>query len=180
MTRITKIATLTLIVGANTLFASSNDYALTNNYKLLNDMKLAQKQQEIIINMSNQLNKDIIDSNSLKNAENRFSKILIGLSNGDISLNLKGTNIPQIKEKLSEVQKLWQKEKTMLNGEIKDSDKKEKAIANLNNIMLKMSEAIALYNKSYERFKQKSKLSSLVNHHMNSRKNQTFAFNTVQ
>jgi len=180
MKRTTKVATLALILGTNVLFASSNDYALTNNYKLLNDMKLAQKQQEIILNMSNQLNKNIIDIKSLRSAQNRFNKVLMGLSNGDISLNLKGTNIPQIKAKLSEVQKLWEKENSMLNGDIKDSDKKEKAIANLNNIMLKMSEAIALYNKSYERFKQKSKLSSLVNHHMNSRKNQTFAFNTVQ
>jgi len=179
MKKITKIATLTLLLGTSSIFAS-NDYAIIDNYKLLNDMKLAQKQQEIIININNQLNKNKIDIKSLKNAQNRFNKILLGLSNGDTSLNLKGTDIPQIKAKLSEVQKLWIKEKSMLNNKIINNDEKEKAIANLNNIMLKMSEAIALYNKSYERFKQKSKLALLVSHHMSSKKNQTFAFNIVQ
>ena len=175
MKTLTKVATLALILGTNTLLAY-DDYALTDNYKLLNDMKLAQKQQEVIVNINNQLNKNIIDIKSLKNAQERFNKVLIGLSNGDQSLNLKGTNIDEIKVKLSEVQKIWKIEKTMLNSITEEN--KEKAISKLNIIMLKMSEAIALYNKSYERFKQKSKISSIVNRHLHS--NQIFAFNTIQ
>jgi S-methylmethionine-dependent homocysteine/selenocysteine methylase len=175
MKTLTKVATLALILGTNTLLAY-DDYALTDNYKLLNDMKLAQKQQEVIVNINNQLNKNIIDIKSLKNAQERFNKVLIGLSNGDQSLNLKGTNIHEIKVKLSEVQKIWKIEKTMLNSITEEN--KEKAISKLNIIMLKMSEAIALYNKSYERFKQKSKISSIVNKHINS--NRIFAFNTIQ
>jgi len=179
MKKITKIATIALILGTSSLIASE-DYAITDNYKLLNDMRLAQKQQELIVDMNKELNKKNIELKALKNAQNRFDKVLIGLIEGDLSLHLKGTNIPSIKTKLNEVKKLWEKELNILKDKSLSKDKKDKAIANLNNIMVKMSEAISLYNKSYERFKQKSKISSIVNRHINSKKNQIFAFNTVQ
>jgi len=177
MKKITKVATLALILGTSTLLAY-DDYALIDNYKLLNDMKLAQKQQEVIVNINNQLNRDTIDTKSLKNAQERFNKVIIGLLNGDKSLNLKGTNIDKIRTKLSEVQKIWENENSILNNISKDN--REKAISKLNIVMLKMSEAIALYNKSYERFKQKSKISSIVYRHINSKQNQLLAFNTMK
>jgi len=177
MKTVIKVATLALVLGTSTLLAS-DDYALTDNYKLLNDMKLAQKQQEVIVNINKQLSSNSIDIKLLKKSRDRFEKILLGLLNGDKFLNLKGTNIYQIRTKLSEVQKLWKNEDTMLNNISKDN--REKVIAKLNIIMLKMSEAIALYNKSYDRFKQKSKLSSIVHRHINSYQNQIFAFNAIQ
>jgi len=177
MKKITKVATLALILGTSTLLAY-DDYALIDNYKLLNDMKLAQKQQEVIVDINKQLSRDTIDTKSLKNAQERFNKVIIGLLNGDKSLNLKGTNIDRIRTKLSEVQRLWEKENSILNSISKDN--KEKAISKLNIVMLKMSEAIALYNKSYERFKQKSKISSIVYRHINSKQNQLLAFNTMK
>jgi len=176
MKTLTKVATLALVLGTSTLVA--DDYALTENYKLLNDMKLAQKQQEVIVNMNKQLNGDTIDTKSLKNAQERFNKVIIGLLNGDKSLNLKGTNIDRIRIKLNEVQKLWEDENSILNSISKDD--REKAISKLNIVMLKMSEAIALYNKSYERFKQKSKISSIVYRHINNKQNQLLAFNAVK
>jgi len=176
MKTLTKVATLALVLGTSTLVA--DDYALTENYKLLNDMKLAQKQQEVIVDINKQLNRDTIDTKSLKNSQERFNKVIMGLLNGDKSLNLKGTNIDRIRTKLSEVQKLWEDENSMLNSISEDN--REKVIAKLNIIMLKMSEAIALYNKSYERFKQKSKISSIVNRHINNHQNQIFAFNTIK
>jgi len=177
MKRITKVATLALVLGTSTLLAY-DDYALTDNYKLLNDMKLAQKQQEVIVDINKQLNRDTIDTKSLKNAQERFNKVIIGLLNGDKSLNLKGTNIDRIRIKLSKVQKLWEDENSMLNNISKNN--REKVLEKLNIIMLKMSEAIALYNKSYDRFKQKSKISSIVNRHINSNLNQIFAFNIIK
>jgi len=177
MKTITKVATLALVLGTSTLLAY-DDYALTENYKLLNDMKLAQKQQEVIVDINKQLNRDTIDTKSLKNAQERFNKVIIGLLNGDKSLNLKGTNIDRIRIKLNEVQKLWEDENSILNSISKDD--REKAISKLNIVMLKMSEAIALYNKSYERFKQKSKISSIVYRHINSKQNQLLAFNTMK
>jgi hypothetical protein len=177
MKQITKIATIALIMGSNLLIA--DDYALTDNYKLLNDMRLAQQQQEIIVNINKVLNKKNIEVKSLSKETDRFNKVLIGLIQGDLSLHLKGTNIPTIKKKLKEVKNLWDKELNILKDKSIAKDKKDKAIANLNNIMIKMSEAINLYNKSYDRFKQKSKISSIVNRHINS-KNKIFAFNIVQ
>ena len=177
MKRITKVATLALILGTSTLLAY-DDYALIDNYKLLNDMKLAQKQQEIIVNINKQISSNDIDIKSLQKSKKRFEKVLLGLLNGDKSLNIKGTNITKIRTKLNEVQKLWEDENSMLNS-ISENNR-EKVLAKLNIVMLKMSEAIALYNKSYERFKQKSKISSIVYRHINNKYNQLLAFNTIK
>ena len=177
MKTLTKVVTLALVLGTSTLLAY-DDYALTDNYKLLNDMKLAQKQQEVIVNINKQLSSKNMDIKLLQKSKDKFEKVLLGLLNGDKSLTLKGTNIHEIQVKLSEVQKLWKTENSILNNITEDN--KEKAISKLNIIMLKMSEAIVLYNKSYDRFKQKSKLSSIVNRHINSHQNQIFAFNTVK
>ncbi len=177
MKRITKIATLTLVLGTTTLFAYSDDYALTDNYKLLNDMKLAQKQQEIIVNIGQKLREDNIDIKSLKASRNRFNTVLIGLINGNKSLNIKGTKLPKFRKKLSELKVLWKKESSLLDNGIKNIDAKDSAIAGLNHIMLKTSEIVELYNKSYSRFKQKSKISSIVNRHLNNKKNSLIAFN---
>ncbi len=177
MKRITKIATMTLILGTTSLLAYSDDYALTNNYKLLNDMKLAQKQQEIIVNMGQKLKKDNINIKSLKSSQNKFNTILMGLINGNKSLNIKGTKLPKFRAKLNELKILWKKESSLLDNGVKDLDGKDRAIAGLNHIMLKTSEIVELYNKSYSRFKQKSKISSIVNRHLNNEKNSLIAFN---
>jgi len=178
MKTITKIAALALVLGTTTLIASSDDYALTDNYKLLNDMNLAKKQQSLIVDMNSVLDADKIDTEALNKSTMRFSKVLSGLSIGNNSLKLRGTKVPAISAKLSEVQKLWKEELMLLNN-LKSSNK-DKAISKLNTIMIKMSQAVSLYNNSYSRFKQKSKLSSIVNRHMNSDKEQLFAFNVVQ
>jgi hypothetical protein len=179
MKTLTKVTLIALTLGTTSLFATTNDYAITNNYKLLNDMKFAKKQQELILNMSQALESNIVDMKSLNISKEKFSKVLLGLANGNDSINLKGTDIPTIKTKLSEIQTLWTKELAILNN-ITSKNNKEKAIDGLNSIMTKMSQAVALYNKSYSKFKQKSKLSSLVAHHMNSKHRKTFAFNIVQ
>ena len=177
MKKITKIATLASILGTSTLLAY-DDYALIDNYKLLNDMKLAQKQQEVIVNINKQISSNNIDRKSLQKSKNKFEKVLLGLLNGDKSLNLKGTNINKIRIKLIEVQKLWKDENNILNN--MSEDNREKAISKLNMIMLKMSEAITLYDKSYERFKEKSKISSIVYRHTHNKLNQLLAFNTIK
>lgn len=179
MRTVTKIATIALVLGTTSLLATSNDYAVTDNYKLLNDMKMAKKQQELILNISLALESDKVNMKTIKISKEKFSKVISGLANGNNSLDLKGTNIPTIKAKLSEIQSLWNREIALLNN-ISSESKKEKALDGLDSIMIKMSQAVALYNKSYSKFRQKSKLSSLVAHHMNSKQNKIFAFNTVQ
>jgi len=176
----TNIIALALVLGTTTLFASSDDYALTENYKLLNDMKLAQKQQALIVSMGQTLESERLDVKALKDAQIRFEQILTGLDEGNSAIKLKGTSIPKIKAKLKEVKNLWNAEVKRLNGSLMSSDEREDAIDGLNKIMVKMSQAVEIYNNSYSRFKQRSKLSSIVNRHINARKNQTFALNIVK
>ena len=180
MKTVTKMATMALVLGTSTLFASSDDYALTDSYKLLNDMNLAKKQQELVVNMSQALESDIIDMEALKQSQNRFGTVLAGLSSGDDSMKLKGTTMPNLRAKLSEVQTLWKKELVSLGSVESNDNSRDKAIDGLNNIMIKMSQAVSLYNKSYSRFKQKSKISSIVNRHISGRQNQMLAFSKVR
>jgi len=173
MKKLTKIATIAMVLGTSSLFASSlNSYALTNNYKLLNDMNLAKKQQYLILDINKALETNHVDMKSYK----QFTKVLLGLIKGDKSLNLKGTNIPEIKDKLTDIQELWKDELVILKSANSDKDIK-RAIAILDNVMLKMNQVVALYNKSYNKFKQKSKLSLIVKQYTNSTKNQMVAFN---
>ena len=166
MKKITKLAILALILGTSSLEASSSDYALTTKYKLLNDMKLAQKQQSLIVSMNQSLDSKVIDIKSLKDSKAQFSQVLLGLTSGNHTYKLKGTGIPMIKTKLSEVQTLWKNELKVLSSIESGNADKEKAIAGLNRLMIKMSEAVAMYNKSYKRYKQRSMLSSIVNRHL--------------
>jgi len=180
MKRLTQVAIIASLLGTTSIMAVSNDYAITDNYKLLNDMNFAKKQQELILNMSLALERNEIDTITLQISKKKFSQVLLGLVNGDDSIDLKGTNIPTIKAKLNIVQKLWSTELSILNRVKSDNDSKEKAIKGLNNIMIEMSQTVALYNKSYSKFRQRSKLSSIVAHHMGSQQHKTVAFNVVQ
>jgi hypothetical protein len=166
MKEITKLATVALVLGTSTLLASSADYALTTKYKLLNDMKLAQKQQALIVSMNQSLDLKVIDMKTLKKSKEQFSKVLLGLTTGNRDYKLKGTSIPKIKSKLSEVQTLWSREIKVLSHVESNKVDKQKAIAGLNMLMIKMSEAVSMYNKSYKRYKQNSMLSSIVNRHL--------------
>ena len=168
MKKIAKITTIAIVLS--TILIYGEDYALTENYRLLNDMKLAQKQQEVIVNINKILEKDKIDIELLNVYTNRFSRVLLGLSKGSKNLNLKGTNLPIFKRKIEELQKLWDKELKLISKNFINRDEKEIAISKLNNIMLKTSELIKLYNNSYSRFKQKSKISSIIYRHLNKKK----------
>ena len=107
MRTLIKITTITLVLGTSSLFASnSNDYTFGNNYKLLNDINYAKKQQNYILDMSKALKKNHVDMK----AHEKFTKVLLGLVNGDNSLNLRGTEIPEIRAELAEIQKLWKEE----------------------------------------------------------------------
>lgn len=174
MKKFIKIATITLALGASILSAStSNNYTITKEYKLLNDMKIAKKQQFLIMDMSKALKTNHVDIDASK----RFTKVLLGLVNGSDSLGLKGTNIPKIKSKLNEIEELWKSELSILSSAKSEKDTK-KAIKILEHIMIKMNEAISLYNKSYDRFKQKVKLSSIVGQHTIITNLQFLAFNS--
>ncbi len=180
MKKIIKITTIALTLSTTSLLAYSDDYALTEDYRLLNDMKLAQKQQEIIVNINKILEQDKIDIGLLNAYKNRFNRVLSGLLNGNKNLNLKGTKLPIFKTKIEELQKLWEKESKLISEKFQNIDKKEIAISKLNNIMLKTSELVKLYNNSYTRFKQKSKISSIIYRRLNNKKIKIIALNNTK
>ena len=177
MKKILKITTIALTLSTTSILAYSEDYALTEDYRLLNDMKLAQKQQEIIVNINKILEQDKIDTELLNAYKNRFNRILLGLLDGNKSLNLKGTKLPIFKTKIKELQKLWEKESELISKTFTNRDEKEIAISKLNNIMLKTSELLELYNNSYSRFKQKSKISSIIYRQLNRKRTKIIALN---
>jgi len=166
MKKITKTLAVTLLLNTAWLNASFvEDYAFIKEYKLLNDMKLAQKQQELILKIGKELRDRNIDVELLRALENRFSKVLNGLIHGDKRLSLKGTNLPTFRAKLIELKRAWRDESKLINRSLKNRDLRDKALAKLNSLMIQTSELIELYNQSYSRFKQKSKLSSIVYRH---------------
>jgi hypothetical protein len=161
------IATLVLLLLSTSIFATADDYALTQKYKLLNDVKLANKQKEYISNIHLILELNIKEQENFNISKDKFSKILNGLIYGDRTLNLRGTDIKNILAELHIVQKLWEKAQNHLEYALVNSTSKHKAINGLKTINLHMEKAIALYNISYKRYKQHSKLSSIVDRHMN-------------
>jgi|AAUQ01.1.fsa_nt_gi hypothetical protein len=181
MKTVVKNLAISLLVGTAVANASYvEDYALTKEYKLLNDMKMAQKQQELILKMSRELETKKLNKKTLSAIEIKFEKVLNGLLNGDKNLNLKGTKLSHFRTKLVELKELWSEERELIKNSKTDKDTKDRAVANLNRVMLKMSELIDLYNKSYSRFKQKSKISSIVYRHMLESQKKHIAFNSVK
>ncbi|NPA60771.1 MAG: hypothetical protein GXO06_00610 [Epsilonproteobacteria bacterium] len=173
MKKLTQTLTIALLVGTASGEASSyiEDYAITKEYKLLNDMRVARKQQELILKMGRELDARDVDVESLKALEGRFTQVLNGLIYGDDSLELRGTKLPAFRSKLVELKRVWGEESKLMRDSISNIDLRDEAKAKLNGLMIKMSELIELYNQSYSRFKQKSKISSIVYRHtLNSEK----------
>ncbi|NEW60792.1 hypothetical protein GSY74_05810 [Sulfurovum sp. bin170] len=139
MKTFTKHLTLTALLTTS-IFASSS------NYLLLNDMKLVKEERVILEKMTKGVNEE---------NKKKFSKILNGLIHSDSSLNLKGTEITDIRAKLVEIKKLWNSEKDTLDS------------SSLNEIETEVNQAVELYTKSYNRYLQKQKISTLVTQHMN-------------
>ena len=140
--------TFTKQLALTALFTTSI-FASSNNYLLLNDMKLAKQEIVLLEDMSKNLGKNLEESKS------EFSQVLDGLINGNSSLNLRGTDIDELKNRLHEVDKLWKAEKSALDS------------SSLVAINTKMNQAIELYTKSYNKYLQKRKIATLVSQHIN-------------
>ena len=167
MKLITKIVTMMLLLSTTILTASED-------FKLLNDMKFAQKQQALLVKMSQELKATPLNQEIFKALQAEFKNILTGLSYGDAKMNLNGATLTEISIKLSEVQALWKKEEALLNA----TDNKQ-AIDGVKRVMVKMDEAVTLYTKSYTRYQQNLKFSSIVNRYMTSQTEPMLAFNIV-
>ncbi|HIM94617.1 MAG TPA: hypothetical protein EYM49_06260, partial [Campylobacterales bacterium] len=109
MKTIIKLLATTLLLST-LLLGNSTDHT-SSKYKLLNDLTLANKQHDYINNMSRILKFNIKDRENYNTSKNLFEKVLKGLVFGDKTLNLRGTNIKNIRVELDTIQQLWDKEK---------------------------------------------------------------------
>jgi len=139
----------------------------SSKLKLANDINLAGKQRMLTQRMAKDL---LAISNNLdkqkhiedfKKTRNLFTQTLKGLLNGDKKLNLVGTKLPNIVEQLNLIDKSWKDIQPLLDSALKDKDK-EKAISQLDNILVNMNKAVTLYTKSLNRQKQKLQLASIL------------------
>jgi hypothetical protein len=172
------VATVLLISTTVAVAEASEDYALTDEYKLLTDMKMAKDQQAKIVEMNRVLEHKNIDLQKVKQSINSFDKVVHGLINGDNNLKLNGTTIPHIRQQLDSLLIAWNRSKSLLSQDLNRLSYKQKALNSLNTLLLEMTQTVERYNQSYSRYKQRSRLSSIVNRHMRTI-NRTFAFNTI-
>lgn len=177
------IKSLLLIVGLliSSITAHADDYALINSYPLFNDMKTVAQQQTTIERMSNIIKEK--DQKSFKKLEEQFEHVLTGLTHGDKTRKLKGTNISELRQKLSHIQRYWNQEKVTLHRALSNNTEKEQALASLYNLSTKIDQLDTLYKKSYTRYKQTSILGSIVKRYMhtkNASKQQMLVLNTIK
>ena len=163
------IQLLAMMLLLSTLLLGNSSNQTSGKYKLLNDLKLANKQLDYIENMSRILKFNLKDKENFDTSKNLFEKVLKGLAFGDKSLNLKGTNIKNIRVKLDSIQQLWDREKKSFDMALSDKKSRLKAIDTISKINIQMKRVIEIYNKSYTRYTQGSKLSFLVRTHINSK-----------
>ena len=155
------------LLVTSTLSANANDYALLDNYPLLNDMKMAKKEQLLLNNMR-LLITDRKNNNKVKLLEQKeiFSAIISGLSKGDSTLGLHGTEILFLKNKITTIQLFWSQEKSILNSAIHNKMYIKDAYATLDKLTSDLTELNKLYTQSYARYKKNSMMKSLVSSYM--------------
>ena len=167
MKKIIQLLVMMLLLST-LLFGNSTNHT-SSKYKLLNDLKLANKQQDYIENMSRILKFNLKDNENFNTSKNLFEKVLKGLSFGDKALNLRGTNIKNIRVELDTIQQLWERERQSFEMALSDKKSRRKAMDTIAKINIQMKRVVEIYSKSYVRYKQGSKLSFLVQTHISSK-----------
>jgi hypothetical protein len=151
----------------STISATANNYALLNTYPLLNDMKMAKKEQLLLNNMRSLIS-DRKNNNKTKLVEQKeiFTTIITGLSKGDNTLGLQGTELVFLKNKINTIQLLWSQEKSILDSAVNNKMYKNDAYVTINKLSSHLTTLNKLYNQSYTRYKQNSVIKSLVSSYM--------------
>ncbi|CAA6820845.1 MAG: Unknown protein [uncultured Sulfurovum sp.] len=151
----------------STITANANDYALLNSYPLLNDMKMVKKEQLLLKNMRTLISdRKNNNKNQLAEQKKAFTTIITGLSEGDIALNLHGTELVFLKNKIKTIQLLWSQEKRILDSAINNKMYVNDAYATIDGLTKHLDVLNKLYKQSYERYKKNSVMKSLVNSYM--------------
>jgi len=181
MITLKKLLTSALLLIATA--SSANDYALMSHYPLLNDMKMAKQETNLIDTM-----KETIKGNhtrkkeQLKKQKKEFTAIILGLSNGDSTLKLKGTKLASIKNQIELIQLYWSQKASLLDSAANNKMYMEEAFTALDQLTNKLKVLNNLYGQSYARYKQNSVMKSLVSSYMRTQQSSEvrFAYNTVR
>jgi len=163
--------------------ANANDYALLSSYPLLNDMKMAKKQQVLLSTMQSTIaDHKNNNKNKLAQLKNQFTEVIQGLSEGDQNLNLHGTKLVILKNKIKTIELLWNQEKNILDSAVNNRLYEEEAYSTIKKLSQNLNTLNNLYSKSYARYKQNSIMKSLVKSYMNNNTTTEprYAFSTVR
>ena len=158
----------------------ADDYALTERYSLRYDMKVAQKQQSLVVQMQELFNSQLVESSDLNHLEMQFNRQLSGLIDGDDTLRLKGTKLSAIRNELEQVKAVWKETKAAMKQALESSEYRKQAQQYLNLLLQSVGSAVMAYDKSYQRYKQRSQLSAIVNNHASHEKSDYLALNSIQ
>ncbi len=176
------LLTFGLLLSA-TISANANDYALIKTYPLLNDMKMVKKEQ-ILLDTMHSLITDRKNNNKAKLVQQKkiFTRIITGLSKGDSSLKLHGTELVVLKNKINTIQLFWSQEKSILDSAINNKMYTNDAYATIEQLSSHLTVLNKLYKQSYARYKQNSVMKSLVSSYMkrSSKNEPMYAMNIVK
>jgi hypothetical protein len=148
---------------------SNDSLTLANDINLAGKQRmLTQKMAKDILFVSNNFKKEEY-LNDFKKSRTLFDKTLKGLYNGSQELNLKGTKLPMITEKLDVVKSMWKKEQNLLDAALKGNQIKE-TIDSLDKTLVKMNEAVISYTNSLNRQKQALAINSIIGNFLSGNK----------
>jgi hypothetical protein len=147
------------------------------NLKMANNINLAGKQRMLTQRMAKDLliaslaspkdkvpyEKDFQESRKL------FDKTIKGLIDGDKELKLQETLLPNIRNQLTVVKKLWYVKQRIFSKAMLDRDKLIEAISALDKLKIEMDRAVKLYTKSIDRQKQQKQLSTIVKEYISNK-----------
>jgi hypothetical protein len=98
-----------------------------------------------------------------------FDRTIKGLLDGDRELKLQKTLLPNIRNQLMVVKKLWDIKQRTFDRALKSKKKLIEAISALDKLKVEMNRAVKLYTKSINRQKQQKRLSKIVSEYISSK-----------
>ena len=165
------------MIKAVNMYTALANQKRNENLKMANNINLAGKQRMLTQRMAKDLliaslssPKDKIpyikDFNSSKAL---FDKTIKGLLEGDKELKLQKTVLPNIRNQLLVVKKLWDVKQRTFNRALSNKKKLIEAISALDKLKIEMNRAVKLYTNSINRQKQQNRLSKIVSEYISSK-----------
>jgi hypothetical protein len=161
------------------MYANLSKKEENQNLKMANNINLAGKQRMLTQRMAKDLliaslasPKDRIPyEEDFKNSAKLFERTIKGLIEGDEELKLQKTLLPNIRNQLIVVKKMWDVKKRLFEKALNSKNKNNviEAISALDKLKIEMNTAVKLYTKSINRQKQQKKLSHIVKEYIDNK-----------